>query len=188
MVPGRGRYARGLVAAAFIAGAAALLRGAAPAPVEAAQSGLSYTSVATWTVDPTLGSVHVDLEISATSNTVDSGDRRYYFPGLQLTLPLSTANYFAFDDQGQSLPMSVTADEPSGVVVYVPFRQRLYSGQSVSFELKFDLVDMWLHGSGPSYRPGHRLLPSFGFRQRGHAGQLGHRHIPRRLHRPGAVR
>lgn len=142
MVPGRGRYARGLVAAAFIAGAAALLRGAAPAPVEAAQSGLSYTSVATWTVDPTLGSVHVDLEISATSNTVDSGDRRYYFPGLQLTLPLSTANYFAFDDQGQSLPMSVTADEPSGVVVYVPFRQRLYSGQSVSFELKFDLVDM----------------------------------------------
>jgi hypothetical protein len=142
MVPGRGRYARVLVAAALVASAAALLRAAAPAPVEAAQSGLSYSSVATWTVDPTSGSVHVDLEITATSNTVNSDGRRYYYPGLQLTLPLSTANYVAFDAKGQSLPVSVTAGEPSGVVVYVPFRQRLYSGQSVSFELKFDLVDM----------------------------------------------
>jgi hypothetical protein len=142
MVPGRGRYARVLVAAAFIAGAAAFWRATAPAPVEAAQSGLSYSSVATWTVDPTFGSVHVDLEITATSNTVNSDGRRYYYPGLQLTLPLSTANYVAFDAKGQSLPVTVTAGEPSGVVVYVPFRQRLYSGQSVSFELKFDLVDM----------------------------------------------
>ncbi len=140
MVRGRGRYVRGLAAAALIA-AAALLRGAAPPPVEAAQSGLSYISVATWTVDPAMGSVHVDLEITATSKTVNSGGRRYYYPGLQLTLPLSTANYLAYDDTGQSLPVAVTAGEPSGVVVYVPFRQRLYSGQSVSFELKFDLVD-----------------------------------------------
>lgn len=142
MVPDRGRFVRVLAAAALMAGAAALLRGAAPAPVAAVQSGLSYYSVATWTVEPTLGSVHVDLQITATSDTVNSGGRRYFFPGLQLTLPLSTADYAAFDNKGQSLPVSVTAGEPSGVVVYVPFRQRLYSGQSTSLDLGFDLVDL----------------------------------------------
>jgi hypothetical protein len=112
MVPDRGRFVRVLAAAALMAGAAALLRGAAPAPVVAVQSGLSYYSVATWTVEPTLGSVHVDLQITATSDTVNSGGRRYFFPGLQLTLPLSTADYAAFDNKGQSLPVSVTAGEP----------------------------------------------------------------------------
>jgi len=142
MVRGVGRFARGLAAAALIACAAALLRGAAPAPAEAAQSGLSYTSVARWTADPTLGRVHVVLNVSATSHAADSGGRRYYFPGLQLTLPVSTADYVAFDDNGRSLVVSEKAGTPSGEVVYVAFRQRLYSGQSSSFSLDFDVVDM----------------------------------------------
>ena len=140
MVRGVGRFARGLAAAALIAAAATLLRGAAPA--EAGQSGLSYTSVATWTADPTLGRIHVVLNIKATSHAADSGGRRYYFPGLQLTLPVSTANYVAFDDSGRPLVVSDSVGTQSGVVVSVAFRQRLYSGQSVSFSLDFDVVDM----------------------------------------------
>jgi hypothetical protein len=110
--------------------------------VEAVQSGLSYTSAATWTADPTLGRVHVVLLIKATSHAAGDGDRSYFFPGLQLTLPLSTANYVAVDDTDQPLPVSVRASTPSGVIVYVAFRERLYSGQSGSFEFRFDVVDM----------------------------------------------
>jgi hypothetical protein len=142
MIRGGGRFARGLAAAALIAVAATLLRGAAPSPAEAAQPGLSYSAAATWTADPKLGRVHVLLKIDATSHASGTGDRRYYFQGLQLTLPLSTADYVAADDKGQPLPVSVKASTPSGVVVYVAFRQRLYSGQSGAFELKFDVVDM----------------------------------------------
>jgi hypothetical protein len=140
MVRGVGRFARGLAAAALIAAAATLLRGAAPA--EAAQSGLAYTSVATWTADPILGRVHVVLNIRATSHAADSGGRRYYFPGLQLILPVSTADYVASDDTGRPLVVTETAGTQSGVAVSVAFRQRLYSGQSVSFSLDFDVVDM----------------------------------------------
>ena len=137
-----GRYFRGLVAAALIAAAATLLRGAAPGPVAAAQTGLSYTSVATWTVDPGLGRVHVALQVTATSYAAGTAGRRYFYSALQLTLPLSTSNYAATDGRGTALPVSVIAAVPSGVIVSVPFRQRLYTGQSTTFELTFDLVDM----------------------------------------------
>jgi hypothetical protein len=149
MSPDRGRFggvlagAKVLAAAALMAGAATLLRASAPAAAQADQLGLSYYSVATWTVEPNVGAVHVDLEITATSNTVNSGGgRRYFFAGLPLTLPLSTDNYLAFDSKGQSLALSTTAAEPYGIVVYVPFRQRLYSGQTTSVDVQFDLVDL----------------------------------------------
>ena len=79
MSRGSGRFARALVAAALVAAAATLLRGAAPAPVAAAQSGLSYTSVATWTVDPAMGRVHVALQVTATSHAAGTDGRRYFF-------------------------------------------------------------------------------------------------------------
>jgi hypothetical protein len=141
MIRDRVRSARGIAAAALIAIAATFLRGAAPPPVDGAQTDLSYTSAAVWTVDPAHGRVHVLLNVNATSHAADSGGRRYFYPGLQLTLPLSTAEYAALDGNGQSLPLSVIATTPSGVVVNVGFRQPLYSGQSGAFELKFDLVD-----------------------------------------------
>jgi hypothetical protein len=129
-----------LVVAVLVA-AAALLQGAAAEPVEAAQSGLSFVSIGTWIPDPAAGRVHVALGVTATSHTVDSGSRQYYFSGLQLTLPPSSAAFAASDDNGQPLQVSVTASTPYGVVVSVAFSQRLYSGQQGSFELDFDVVD-----------------------------------------------
>jgi len=129
-----------LVVAVLVA-AAALLQGAAAEPVEAAQSGLSFVSIGTWIPDPAAGRVHVVLGLTATSHTVDSGSRQYYFSGLQLTLPPSSAAFAASDDNGQPLQVSVTASTPYGVVVSVAFSQRLYSGQQGSFELDFDVVD-----------------------------------------------
>ena len=140
MVRGIGRVRKGLVAAVLVA-AAALLQGAAPEPVEAAQSGLSFISTGTWVPDPAAGRVHVVLRVTAESHTVDSGSRHYYFAGLQLTLPPSSAAFAATDDNGRSLPVSVKASTPYGVVVSVAFPQRLYSGQRGSFGLEFDVVD-----------------------------------------------
>jgi hypothetical protein len=129
-----------LVVAVLVA-AAALLQGAAPEPVEAAQSGLSFVSIGTWTPDPAAGRVHVVLRVIAVSHTVDSDSRLYYFAGLQLVLPPSSAAFAATDDNGESLPVSVKTSTPYGVVVRVAFAQRLYSGQRGSFELDFDVVD-----------------------------------------------
>ena len=126
---------------AVLVAAAALLQGAAAEPVEAAQSGLSFVSIGTWVPDPAAGRVHVVLRVIAVSHTVDSDSRLYYFAGLQLTLPPSSAAFAATDDNGQSLPVSVKASTPYGVVVSVAFPQRLYSGQRGSFELDFDVVD-----------------------------------------------
>jgi hypothetical protein len=141
MFGGVGRSARGLGAAFLIVLGATLLRAAAPAPVLASQTGLSYVSVATWTVDPAAARVHVSLEITARSNTVDSPGRRYFFTKLQLTLPPSTADYAATDSKGEPLPVAIEARVPSGVVVGIGFPQKLYSGQSVTFGLAFDVVD-----------------------------------------------
>jgi hypothetical protein len=133
--------ARGLAAALLLAAAATLLRVAAPAAADTGQSGLSYISTGTWTVDPANARVHVALAVTATSHAVDTGGRRYYFSGLALTLPPSTAAFAATDLDGDSLPVTVNATTASGVGVEVAFEQRLYSGQSVSFGFTFDLVD-----------------------------------------------
>jgi hypothetical protein len=131
---------RGLLAVALVLAAAAW-QGLWPAPVQAAQSGLSYISIGTWTPDMGAGRVHVSLRILATSHAQDDGSRRYYFPGLQLTLPASTSDFAATDDQGVALPVRVMASSPYGVVVYATFRQRLYAGQTGSLNFDFDLVD-----------------------------------------------
>jgi hypothetical protein len=140
MVRGIGRIRRGLAVTILVA-AAALLQGAAAEPVEAAQSGLSFVSTGTWIPDPAAGLVQVILRVTVTSHTVDSGSRLYYFAGLQLNLPPSSAAFAATDGTGESLQVSVKASTPYGVVVSVAFSQRLYSGQQGSFELDFDVVD-----------------------------------------------
>lgn len=113
---------------------------AAPASVAGAQSNLSYTSDSTWRADPTAGRVHVLAAIALTSHTVDDPNLRYYYDRIQLTLPPSSAVVVA-DDNDVQLPVSVQAASSLGVVVLVGLGQRLYSGQSMSFDLKFDLVD-----------------------------------------------
>jgi hypothetical protein len=130
---------KGMFAVALLT--ATLWQGATPAAVEAYQSGLSYTTVGTWRPDMDAGRVHVTLRVTATSHASDYGSRRYYFPGLQLTLPASSEGFEATDDRGQALPVKVMASSPYGVVVYATFRERLYAGESGSFNFAFDLVD-----------------------------------------------
>ena len=128
----------------------------APLSVSAAQTDLTFISSSTWSADPAAGRVHVLASIAATSHATDADGRRYYYDRLQLTLPRGSANFGA-TSAGQPLAITVLSAPPSGVVLAVSLGQRLYSGESGSFDLAFDLVD-----SGGStdrdLRFGHNLL------------------------------
>lgn len=130
------------LAVATLAAAGVLCAGGmAPAQAAAAAPGLTFISASTWTADPGSGRVHVAVAVTATSHTVDQGLRSYYFPGMQLTVPASTQGFTAIAADDRRLPVSVLSNTVYGVVLDVSFEQRLYSGQTVSFDLNFDLVD-----------------------------------------------
>lgn len=128
-----------------------------PAPALAAQSDLSYFSNSIWTADPLEGRVHVVTVVTATSKTVDSGGRRYYYDKIQLTLPAFSTGFQALSVFNKPLPTTVVSAGPSGAIVVVGLGERLYSGASATFSLRFDLVD-----SGGStdrdFRIGHKLM------------------------------
>ncbi len=129
--------ARSLILVALAA--AGWLAGAPPAAA-ASQSGLMYVSAATWTADPIAGRIHVGLAIKATSRTADTPIRHYFFTGLRLQLPPSSVDFQATEGD-QPLPTAVESDGPSGVSLFVGFGRRLYSGQKISLDLHFDIVD-----------------------------------------------
>jgi tetratricopeptide (TPR) repeat protein len=112
----------------------------APVSVAAAQSDLGFTSDSTWQADPVAARVHVLAVVKVTSRTVDVGDRRYFYDRIQLTAPPSAAGFIA-TTSGTPLPVSVLSTSTSSTVLLVGLGQRLYSGQSTTFDLKFDLVD-----------------------------------------------
>ncbi len=78
--------------------------------------------------------------------------------------------------------MTVESVTSSSVIVVVALGQRLYSGQSCSFDLKFDLVDNG-GSTDRDLRIGNNsdVVPRLGLRQPEHARQLGHGRLPARL-------
>jgi tetratricopeptide (TPR) repeat protein len=142
MLTGARRSAlRILVAAAILSVAASMSAVAAPAPVAAAQTNLDFISNSIWTADPSAGRVHVAVSVTATSRTVDTEGRRSFYDAVQLVLPPSTTAYEAATPTGQPVPVKVQSTSASGVIVVVALGQRLYSGESGSVSLTFDLVD-----------------------------------------------
>ncbi len=125
----------------LLGAAVSLGRLGAPSRVDAAQSDLQFTSSSSWTADPAARRVHVQAVVTAISHTASSGGRLYYYDQIQLTLPPFSGGFAAISVHGQKLPVTVAAATASGVVISVGFGQRLYSGQSSSFTLRFDLVD-----------------------------------------------
>jgi hypothetical protein len=101
---------------------------------------LAFISSSTWSADPALGRVHVLASITATSHTTDADGRHYYYDRLQLTLPQGSTSFGA-TSAGQPLAFAVLSAAPAGVVVAVSLGQRLYSGESASLDVTFDLVD-----------------------------------------------
>ena len=126
--------------ALFLVATASLWQAATPAGVAASQSELSYVSSSTWTAEPP-SRVHVVAVITATSHTAADGDRRYYYDRIQLTLPQWSVDIQATTTSGVVLAATVESTTGSSVIVSVGLDQRLYSSESESFDLTFDLVD-----------------------------------------------
>jgi len=140
----------------FLLAAGSVWQMVVPPSAYAVQTDLSFTSAATWTVDPEAARVHVLASITVTSHTADSGGRRYYYDGLQLTLPQG-ATGFSATSAGEPLGVTVLSASPSGVVLFVSLGQRLYTGQSGTFGLAFDLVDTG-GSTDRDLRFGHNLM------------------------------
>ncbi|HEX7495871.1 MAG TPA: tetratricopeptide repeat protein, partial [Candidatus Limnocylindrales bacterium] len=142
MLTGRGGSGvRVLAAAAILFAGVSTLQAAAPDRAAAAQTDLSFISSTTWTADPTAARIHVQVSLTATSHTVDTGGRRYFYDEIQLVLPPSASGSTATSATGEALPVTVQSASGAGVIVVAGLGQRLYSGQSGSVELGFDLVD-----------------------------------------------
>ena len=163
--PGRrsGRHSfRALAGAVLFLALGSLWQAAAPPNVSAAQTDLTFISSSTWSVDPAAGRVHVLAAVTATSRTIDTDGRHYYYDRLQLTLPAGSTNVVATaaggpTSVGEPLALAVLSTAPSGVVVSVPFGQRLYSGDSGSFDLAFDVLDPG-GSTDRDLRFGHNLM------------------------------
>jgi hypothetical protein len=136
----RRRSFRALAGAVLFLALGSVWQIVAPPSVSAAQTDLTFISSSTWSADPASGRVHVLASITATSRTTDADGRRYYYDRLQLTLPQG-ATGFSATSAGQPLAIAVLSAPPSGVVLAVSLGQRLYSGESGSLDLTFDLVD-----------------------------------------------
>jgi len=142
MLTGRGGSGvRVLAAAAILFAGLSTLQAAAPDRAAAAQTDLSFISSTTWTADPAAARIHVQVSLTATSHTVDTGGRRYFYDEIQLLLPPSASASTATSATGEALPVAVQSASGAGVIVVVGLGQRLYSGQSGSVELQFDVVD-----------------------------------------------
>ena len=134
-------HVRVLAGVLLVGAAVSIWQVGAPPAVAAAQTDLRFTSKSAWTADPAARRVHVQVVVTATSHTVDSGGRRFYYDQVQLTVPPFSGGFGATSAAGQKAPVTIVSSTPSGVIVNVGLGQRLYSGQTGSVTLKFDLID-----------------------------------------------
>jgi tetratricopeptide (TPR) repeat protein len=139
--PGERTFMRAALCAMVFVAAGSAWQAAEPAQVAAAQPDLSYSSNATWTADPADSRVNVFAVFSATSHAVDTPGRHYFYSSLELTLPASSTAFVATSAEGDPLPVAVRATYATGIVVEVGFGQRLYAGETATFDLSFQIVD-----------------------------------------------
>ncbi len=135
------RSSRILACSVVLAAAASLSSAAAPPQAAAVQTDLGFISRSTWTADPVDARVHVVADVTVTSHTLDTAARRYFYDSVQMTLPASSTAFLARTPGGTRLGLSVDSVTSSASIISVDFGRRLYSGQSTSFSLYFDLVD-----------------------------------------------
>jgi tetratricopeptide (TPR) repeat protein len=135
------RASRVLAGSILLAAGVSLWQIGAPARVAGAQSDLSFISASTWTADPAAGRVHVRAVVTATSHTAVVTGRQYYYDQVQLTLPPSATAFAATSQSGKKLSVAVESVTDASVVVDVALGQHLYSGETGTITLAFDLAD-----------------------------------------------
>lgn len=140
------RAPAGVLRAAALAGALAggLFAAAAaqPGPAAAAsQPNLTFVSSTTWTADPADAVVHVVVDITATSHAATTDGRSGFYTTLEMTLPPTATDVTASAIDGSARKVTTQGRNSSGIAVSIALGRRLYSRDSTSVVLSFDLVD-----------------------------------------------
>ncbi|MEA2610272.1 MAG: hypothetical protein QOJ75_2515 [Chloroflexota bacterium] len=131
---------RGLLVATIIATGLLVVPAAAPL-VRAAAPDLTIVSDARYDVQPDHRRVRVSLDLLLTNHLKDSVTRRYYFDRAFLAvLPNSSGFKLSWDGKGTPV-VAVSKRTPDYTMLRLDLGQRLFSGKSVHYKLRFDLVD-----------------------------------------------
>ena len=174
--------------ALVLVAALSVWQASAPAPAEAVQSDLSYISSSTWTADPVAGRVHVAVVVTATSNTVDAGGRRYFYDKIELTLPAYSTGFAALSSAGKALPVTVESGEHGRRDRGCRLRRAALLGPEDDLQRQVrPRGQRRLHGPRLPPRPEADVLPGISLRQPGRPREHGHGRLPRRLHRAGGA-
>jgi len=122
--------------------ALALLAAPATAPVaRAAAPDLTIVSDATYTVQPEQHRVRVNATLVLTNHLKDTVTKRYYFDRAFLAVLPGTSGFkFSWDGKG-SPEVHVSEKTADYTLLRLDLGQRLFSGKSATYKLRFDLVD-----------------------------------------------
>ncbi len=131
------RVGRTLVAALVVTG---FLVGLPAAPAAAATPDLTLVTNATYTVDPDHARIAIGVDIVATNHLSDTVTRRYYFDRGYLAVMPGTSG-FSLSASGASPTVSVAKRTNDYTLLLLSFGTKVYSGQSMTLHLAFDLKD-----------------------------------------------
>lgn len=125
-----------------VALASGLLAAPATAPhVRAAEPDLTIVSDARYDVQPEQRRVRVNLDLVLTNRLKDTVTKRYYFDRAFLAV-LPSASGFKLSWDGKGTPeVRVSEKTADYTLLRLDFGQRLFSGKSATYKLRFDLAD-----------------------------------------------
>ena len=130
---------RGALAAAL--GAGLLIWAPNPAIVRAAAPDLTISSDARYDVQPDQQRVRITLNLLLTNHLKDTVTRRFYFDRAFLAVLPNTSS-FKLSWAGKGTPsVRVSKRTKDYTLVTLDLAQRLFSGKTARYTLRFDLVD-----------------------------------------------
>jgi hypothetical protein len=113
----------------------------APAEVRAAAPDLTITSTARYDVQPDKRRVRVTVDLTLVNHLKDTKTKRYYFDEAFLAI-LPQASGLKLSWSGKGTPsVRVTRTTKQFRMVRLDLAQRLYSGKTAKYRLRFDLKD-----------------------------------------------
>ena len=110
-------------------------------PVRAAAPNLTISSDARYDVQPAQRRIRINLDLLLTNHLKDTVTRRYYFDRAFLAvLPNTSAFKLSWDGNGTP-SVHVSKRTKDYTLLRLDLGQRLFSGKSAHYKLRFDLVD-----------------------------------------------
>lgn len=109
-------------------------------PAAAAAPSLTIVGDARYDVRPQEARVAVGVHLVATNHLTDTATKRYFFDRAYLTVPPAASN-IALGSPTGAASVRVAARKSDHLLLLLSFGQKIYSGKSAAFDLRFDLHD-----------------------------------------------